>query len=450
MVKLHFIHINDFHSHFQNFPAVQRIIDQKKKEYRDRGEYYLIFDDGDNMDRCHPLTEATMGAVNVDYLNQLNVDTVTIGNNEGLGLAPKNLKNIYEKANFEVIEGNVFEYKTAKLPTFAKEDRIFSYSDIKIGVFGYTAFFETYFNNDWFAVPYENLIKDEVIQLRSKVDVLIFLSHLGINVDRAVADEYPKIDVIVGSHTHHLLPYGELRNGVLITAAGKYYENVGFIDVEISEHQIVKKTARTIPVKVESGDQIKTCNLIKKGDQLLSEQVVMQNSPGFESSNFDKSKFSDLLVSAIQNYTRVDCVILNAGLFLQGLPQGLVSYCDVFHALPHPLHPLMVNLSGEELIYFILELENQKGILRNSPITGASFRGKIFGSILYYGITIESNSEIYFRDKLIDDASNYQLIVPDNFRYLNFFPTIRKAKSFKPFYQKFLREILRDYLLNEF
>ncbi|BDR58424.1 bifunctional metallophosphatase/5'-nucleotidase [Xylocopilactobacillus apicola] len=449
METFHIIHTNDFHSHFEYLPAVKRIILEKRENYQRDHESYLLIDDGDNLDRSHPLTEATMGVANVNYLNDLHFDAVTIGNNEGLGMNPAELTRIYQKSHFKIIEGNVFEKNTKKLPNFARRDYIFRIGNLKIGIFGYTAFFNSYLFNGWNAVSYEQLIASEVEKLRPQVDVLILLSHLGIKVDESIADQCPLIDVIIGSHTHHLLPHGEIRNGVLLAAAGKFFENTGFIDLTLENRRILKKSAYTVPSEVLPKDILQNDILSKKGDQIMEQELVIENSPGFGFSNFEKSDLSELFVLALRNYTGCKYVILNAGLFLNGLPKGKVTYREVFHALPHPIHPIIVKLTGVQLRSFITEIENTRNFLTKYPLKGVSFRGRIFGSMLYYGIEVDGSNAFFNHRKIVDDQV-YSIVVPDNFRYLKYFPSIEQASKIKPFYGKFLREVLRDYLKNSY
>lgn len=71
----------------------------------------LTFDLGDAMDRVHPLSEATDGQANVELLNQIGYDAVTIGNNEGLGNTKEQLERLYQHANFDVVLGNLLDQK---------------------------------------------------------------------------------------------------------------------------------------------------------------------------------------------------------------------------------------------------------------------------------------------------------------------------------------------------
>ena len=42
--------------------------------------------------------------------------------------------------------------------------------------------------------------------------MIVVLSHLGINDDEKMAEDFPEIDIILGAHTHHVLHQGKLVN----------------------------------------------------------------------------------------------------------------------------------------------------------------------------------------------------------------------------------------------
>src|SRR5574337_420739 len=79
---LKILHLNDLHSHFENYPKIKRFFREKSVGFSD----VLRFDIGDNVDRSHPLTEVTLGKGNIALMNYLQLTAATIGNNEGLGL----------------------------------------------------------------------------------------------------------------------------------------------------------------------------------------------------------------------------------------------------------------------------------------------------------------------------------------------------------------------------
>lgn len=49
-------------------------------------------------------------------------------------------------------------------------------------------------------------VNDEAERLKAQgVDIIIVLSHCGLNVDRKMAEKCPNIDIIVGGHSHTFL-----------------------------------------------------------------------------------------------------------------------------------------------------------------------------------------------------------------------------------------------------
>ncbi|MGO2927424.1 MAG: bifunctional metallophosphatase/5'-nucleotidase, partial [Leuconostoc citreum] len=89
---IHLLHTNDMHSHIENWPRILRFLLQKKQAYQQS----YTFDIGDAIDRLNPLTDATMGQANVQLMNGVHYDGVTIGNNEGLVLSHDAMNHLYD------------------------------------------------------------------------------------------------------------------------------------------------------------------------------------------------------------------------------------------------------------------------------------------------------------------------------------------------------------------
>ncbi|MGW4298107.1 hypothetical protein ACWEH1_34540 [Micromonospora chersina] len=75
------------------------------------------------------------------------------------------------------------------------------------------------------------------------------MSHVGIFFDEKLCQEIPEIDVIFGSHTHHHFEHGEINNGVLMAAAGKYGYYLGEVNITIENGKIVDKIAKIHPIE---------------------------------------------------------------------------------------------------------------------------------------------------------------------------------------------------------
>ena len=90
---------------------------------------------------------------------------------------------------------------------------------------------------DWIVTDPLEAIKDEIQSRQGQYDVLIVMSHVGVFFDEQLCQEIPDIDVIFGSHTHHYFEHGEINNGVLMAAAGKYGHYLGEVTLTIEQHR---------------------------------------------------------------------------------------------------------------------------------------------------------------------------------------------------------------------
>src|SRR5690625_498137 len=84
--NINLYYTNDLHSYFDHWSRVATFIKDKKEMCQSKNDSYFLFDIGDHIDRVHPITEATMGKANVELMNELDYDLVTLGNNEGVSL----------------------------------------------------------------------------------------------------------------------------------------------------------------------------------------------------------------------------------------------------------------------------------------------------------------------------------------------------------------------------
>lgn len=454
MEKIVLLHTNDLHSHLENWPKIRRFIEQKKRENEKKENTTTITVDlGDFVDRWHPLSEATDGQANVELMNNVGYDAVTIGNNEGVGNAKDQLNHLYDQANFDILLDNLFDKHLLQPPKWAKKYKIIETpQQTKIGLLALTAPFPlTYSPNGWdIRNPYD-ILPELVEELRPKVDILVLMSHLGIQDDRQIAQELPSIDVILGSHTHHLLIDGQIVNGVQLAAAGKYGQYVGEVHLTVDEHKnIIQKSARAIPTETMTTfieDEQESHDYLTKGHELLAAKKVAKLPYDLSVDIFAEHSFIYEALEAVKYRGQTQGAMLNSGLFLTGLPAGLINQDQLHTALPHPMHLLNVTLKGSDLIRLVLEIEKNRAFLRNYPIRGMGFRGKIFGQVVYSGITYDAvNHQVHWLNQPIDNERRYTFTTVDHFMFVPFFPTIEIAGENEFLFPEFIRSVVGEYL----
>ncbi|MGR3741994.1 bifunctional metallophosphatase/5'-nucleotidase [Companilactobacillus sp. DQM5] len=456
MTNIKIVHTNDLHSHFENFPKIERFISKKRKSAKLNNEEFLLFDIGDFSDRQHPLTEATDGKANIQWLNDQGYDAVTIGNNEGLGNSYNQLNNMFTDAKFPVIIGNLKSLKTNEIPHFATEYKIYEFDDNKIGVLGLTfPYVLTYPLIGWDIQLIQDVLQEQVDELKEEgCGVVILLSHLGISMDRRIANKFNNIDLIIGSHTHHLFEKGELDNKTYLAAADRYGQYIGEINLSIENNKLSSislDTTKTEKIPSIDSDENKIEEYLKKGHEILRKKEVVRLT--YDLTNDFESEHSNIkyALKAIKKVTDSDVAVLNNGLFLKELNKGVVTKDDIHDLLPHAMHVMKVTLNGQETWRLFLEMEFNRLFLRRHIQKGMGFRGKYFGELVYDGVKVNLDKRtVLIKDKPIDLDKMYTIATLDHYLFLPYFPTIKIMGENKLYYPTFIRDVYSDYLKNKF
>lgn len=453
MEEIVLFHTNDLHSHFENWPKIRRLVKSKRSLYQKDGKTVVTIDLGDFSDRCHPLTEATDGRANVAMMNTLAYDMVTIGNNEGIGNSKKQLEHLYDQATFEVVLVNLEDPKTETLPEFCQAYKIITTTEgTKLGFIGLTAPFPlTYNPNGWTIKQVEAVLPQLLAEVAPQCDVLILLSHLGIDADFMIAANYPEIQVILGSHTHHLFKDGEKINHVQLAAAGKYGQYIGevhlFVDADTKQVTSYAKTIETASLEEQATDAKEIVGYLTEGHQLLQAQQIAQIPETLSTDLRQPHAFITVALKALKEAGQTEAAVLNNGLFLADLPEGMINADQLHEALPHPMHLIKVTLKGSDMIRLIREMEKSRQFLRKFPIRGMGFRGKIFGELCYDGIRFDRNSQtVFWKGKPIQSEQKYTLTTVDHFQFVPFFPTIELVGEVEFLFPDVLRNVVANYL----
>ena len=185
----------------------------------------LLLDAGD-FSQGTPYFNFYNGRVEVDALNHMKYDAITLGNHE-FDNGIDTLAVILKKAQFPVLSSN---YKLDKTPLseIIKPYLIMNRGGLRIGIL--TANIEPkglIIESNYKGVVYEDPIDkaNEIaayLKQNKKCDVIICLSHLGADTTKAAVNDFDLarktrfIDVIIGGHSHSMI-----TNTTQLNAAGK-------------------------------------------------------------------------------------------------------------------------------------------------------------------------------------------------------------------------------------
>lgn len=243
------LHVNDTHSH---------IDPQRSGDYKGRGgvieqaayidsvrcadgkRNVLLVHAGDFSQGTSYFTELG-GNIEIDVLNALRFDVVTLGNHEfdnGIEELSRRLKNLEP----EVVCAN-YDFEGTALDGLVKPYTIIRRGGKKIGIIGLlTDIMEvvdadiarmlTYQEPSQVVNRLAGYLKEE-----KDCDMVICLSHLGYGEDKELAASIRNVDLIVGGHSHTLLDDKQTVNDldgeeVIIVQNWKWGLNVGHLLID--------------------------------------------------------------------------------------------------------------------------------------------------------------------------------------------------------------------------
>ena len=275
--KIVILHTNNLNATLENcicpdhpFGSIEKIkplVDKIRLEEKN----VLFVDTGDMLSAFADLhKDKTM----ISALSYLNYDAVTVGDQEFIhGL--EFFESVFLKKGFPVVSANLSE----KSPSYL----IKKFGSVKIGIIGITspdAF--KFFPEDKLAGitigDLYNTLNKVLNEIVSKVDMVVLLSHSGLDEDKKIAEKYPQINLIIGGHSQNTLKQGEKVNNTLITQAGGDGYYLGRIDISLNKSKSIESmNAHLITVGIELKNDEKIVEIIKKFDYSFIEKAVSKH-----------------------------------------------------------------------------------------------------------------------------------------------------------------------------
>lgn len=250
--ELIILHTNDTHSRIEPLPDTDRYnpdlggvvrraayVDKTRKENKN----VLLFDAGDFLQGT-PYFNMFKGEVEVEAMNLLKYDAVTLGNHEfdyGMDV----LEDIVKKAKFPIVSTN-YDFSGTPINDYIKPYLVINKNGIRIGVIGVNVnpsglIATSNYEGMKFNTPFEAANETaQMLRNHLKCDVVICLSHLGYTNDLKLAENTRNIDIIIGGHSHTFMNEPAFQKNldgkeVLVYQTNGRGVYVGRIEVELQK-----------------------------------------------------------------------------------------------------------------------------------------------------------------------------------------------------------------------
>jgi len=219
--------------------------------------------------------------------------------------------------------------------------------------------------------------------VRAQADIVVVLTHIGIDEDTLLAQEVPEIDIIIGGHTHLPLRTARVIGKTKIYQAGAYTENLGRIEITVD------KTTRR-PTNITGGDVlVPIASGVVKPDPEVAAIVTQRRAEGaavtsrvvgkaastLEGVRGTEVPLGNLIADALLEYGqaqgwRSDVAFYNQAGVRASLAAGDITFGALYQVLPFANTIVQVDLTGVQLREV---LEGASGAAGRLHIAGGSF-----------------------------------------------------------------------------
>lgn len=463
LYRLDIIHYNDFHARFEEtsvntptcrtndnyclggFPRIYHHIQTLMKEKPNA----ILLNAGDSFQGTFWYTLLKWN-ITQQFMNLLPHDAHAIGNHE-FDDGPEGLAPYLAALNAPIVAANMDSTNEASLQGLYKPHIVIERGGRTIGIIGLITTDTKILSspgNVVFTDPGEATKREAEILKEKGVDIIILLSHCGLDTDKQLARDYGEnIDIIIGGHSHSLLwngpsPSGEdvvgpypvfietsadKKHKVFIVQASAFTKYMGNLSLYFDfRGDFVKWDGgpiflnRSIPEDPEIKAKLEPyAKIVHEAENVVVGET--QTTLNFEDCVYGECTLGDLLVDAFvehaKAYTKSDgnhLAFIQRGNMKCRISEGKITMGGIFELLPFNDKIQTFELKG---MYVMEALERSvSDAWAYDPFKGPWLL-QVSGLKVTYNVTLPEGSRVTSvtigeKETLLDAGKYYQVTAP--------------------------------------
>ncbi len=392
-------HTNDLHAHFLPEPAPWldgvpelggfEAIDAHLRALRQGGD--VLYLDGGDVLTGTPLMEfvdrGVHGGAMLSFLDAVGLDAFALGNHE-FDRGFEHTARFVAAAPMPVLSANLED--GAGKPVFEGliPSEVFEVSGVRVGVIGLTTPSLGRLTSGDTAERIE-VIQPEVAaaklieQLDVEADILVALTHIGLESDRKLAEALPELDLIVGGHSHSAVNPPERIGDTWIVQAGSYGRQLGVLQMVVRDGRITdfQGTLRDLTLDdlpAEPGAEVValTEHWRDEVDARFGRRVG--EVPHDILRGEGESPMGRLAAEIVRHSAAADVGIMNAGGLRADLRAGALTVGDLYEVFPFANEIVTFQVTGAQLVSMLLRSVTRQRAERSPlQLAGVAFTWRL-------------------------------------------------------------------------
>lgn len=352
--KIIIISTSDIHAKLDMMPRLATLVDEARAQ--DTARLFLV-DAGDRWTGNAFVDMAPhAGRPIIEQMNRLGYDVATFGNHEfDMGL--DTLQRRVEDAEFDIILANINTHSTPLQQP--KPYVIRRAGSLRVGFLGIITNYANghpdgddpvyegteFFSPEWTAERYGR-------ELREKCDLMVILSHCGLDRDTTnLATAFPYADLIISGHTHETYS-GRIGNVAVVQGTNKL-RAVGITTATLVDGKVVELNTRYEPLPEQEKESVRTEIESYNDNPYLNEAIGTLTAPA------TKRGLAQMMADEGRRVAGTDLAFYHiGGTRLGGLEQGEVSRADIYELEPFKSYLSITTMTLDEIKQMVINKFN--------------------------------------------------------------------------------------------
>jgi 5'-nucleotidase / UDP-sugar diphosphatase len=400
--QLLLLHTNDLHGHF--LPGQAKWLDGQPEiggmleldawvrglEAEHSPEDVLLLDGGDLLSGT-PLTDILVrgarGGAMLEFMELVGYDAWVVGNHE-FDKGYDNIATLVAESSIPVVSANL-DAPDGSGPAIPglRDSVVRLVNGLKVGIIGATteglghlASPETMAHID--LRPVVESVAAEAARLSPEVDLLVALTHIGLDADRALAQAVPELDLIVGGHSHTRLEDAVMEGETVIVQAGDYGKAFGMLRLTVGDDGLESfdyGLVDLVPGTAPGAPSAEMTALVEGYQARVDADYgqAISDAPRSLGRNYSaESDMGNWTSDVVRHATGVEVGLYNTGGIRADIVAGPITKMDLFEVFPFGNQVVTFELTGAELLSILLgnaivTSEGEGGLI---PVSGATVK----------------------------------------------------------------------------
>lgn len=478
--QLHIIHTNDLHSFFKGtnsgkggYDRLKSVINRLRAESKERGIPSLYLDGGD-FGEGSSFFVAKKGLMSLEALDLLGVDATVLGNHDYMLGGPELARSIREtKLKTPILSANLEGLKKLELQGLILASKDFSLNGMQVRVIGLS----TAEKHGQYPLKPLGKIKDPIKAglreldraSRDQVDLLISLSHTGVDKDAELIAASENLGLVIGGHDHLLFEKPRMypnksgaevpvfQAGANTMAVGSLYIEVDDGQVKILSYELInvdEKTSVDEPMAsfVREAQAAREAFFGRSWDEVIGVTEIMLTGRNDGRMKNNRSCWSRHMARMTRQATGAELGLHLDVLQSNQIPPGPVTFGDIVDNFTHVSswdprgwEIAVIGIRGVFLKALLKHVSSGKNE-SSATVDGITVSAK--GNVGLFDTVETSRKSARINGKKIQNAREYSLALPAEFlRGLReAFPVAKPFLRPRKIERKFYWEEMENYL----